>query len=650
LLKFLSTRFPHSTGLKPFSADHRRMIGGMERAIRGRGRRVNAVYRGFAKTTITENTAIWAALYGLSDFVLVTAINQNASANIIDSIKAELAENDLLAEDFPEVCGPIAALDNKPQRARHQTSNGEHTHIVWRADTIVLPTIPGSVASGAIITAKPFAKARGVTYKRRDGTQVRPSLVINDDPQDETSAGNPRAVRKNLSILTKGILQTGGHRAGLTVIVNGTIIAVADMIDTLLADPAWDGERVPMVAKWADAHEEFWLGEYAAARRTFDRSVDGDQARAHAAATSLYRANRKRADAGCKVSWAHCHAPDELSAIQHAYNILIDDGPEVFASEYQQAPLVAGAGGPLHLEAALIVGKLSGLARGRVPKRASHQAAYIDVHRRLLYYCVSAWTADFGGGPIDYGTHPQQPCAYFAESSAPIAMADAHPGTSEDAWILAGLAALCGRLLAKPYSREDGATARIGRILIDCKWGAKTELVKQFCRRHPQGGSIILPAAGVGLGPTKKAFSEYRPEPGTTVGLGWRLATQPSGDRVVSIDTNFWKTHAAGGLLTPMGTPGAWELFGRDPAEHALFADHCTAELPKTIVHKETGRERIVWEIKPGGPDNHYWDCLVGSAVAGSMLGAAPSGMETATPLKPWERPSLADLAGRGKR
>jgi hypothetical protein len=45
-------------------------------------------------------------------------------------------------------------------------------------------------------------------------------------------------------------------------------------------------------------------------------------------------------DAGCLVSWEHCFDRDtELSAIQHAYNALIDDGEEVFASECQNEPL-----------------------------------------------------------------------------------------------------------------------------------------------------------------------------------------------------------------------------------------------------------------------------------------------------------------------
>jgi len=646
LLTFLRSYFPHSTGLKPFGPDHKRMIPELERCIRSGGRRVNAVYRGFAKTTISENAAIWATLFGLARFVLVVAINKPASANSIDSIKVELSENELLAVDFPEVAKCIRALDNKPQRAPHQTCQGRHTHIVWRADTIVLPTIKGSAASGAIIVARPYAKSRGVKFKRRDGHQARPDLVIVDDPQDDESAATQLQVRKNLATLRKGICQTAGHRRALAVIINATIIARHDMIETLLSDPAWDGQRVPMVHQWADAHDTLWLKDYAERRQSFDRSTTGDQQRAQKAATAFYRKNRRAMDAGCRVSWKHCRRDNELSAIQHAYNILIDDGVEVFASEYQQEPMEPGEHRPLRLAADQIAAKTTGLDRGVVPKAAAHVAAYIDVHERLLYFVTSAWAPDFGGGPIDYGTYPKQPTAYFAQASAPITMAQVHPGTTEDAWILAGLDALTSRLLTTTYKREDGAAMRIGRLLIDAKWGQKTELVKTFCRRHPQGGSIVLPAMGIGFGPTRKTFSEYRPEAGAVIGLNWRLATQPGGDRVLSIDTNWWKTFAATRLAMPPGTPGGWELFGRDPREHSLFSDHCVSEEPKTVIHKESSRERTIWEWKPGRPDNHDWDCLVGSAVGGSMLGVAPVGLEGPPPVK---RVSLAEMASMAR-
>jgi hypothetical protein len=101
--------------------------------------------RGFAKTTISENAAIWAVLYGHRKFVPIFGADAGSAGRQHRQHQAGAAENDLLYEDFPEVCHAIRALEGKPQRCASQTYHGGAlTHIEWRADTIVLPTIEGS--------------------------------------------------------------------------------------------------------------------------------------------------------------------------------------------------------------------------------------------------------------------------------------------------------------------------------------------------------------------------------------------------------------------------------------------------------------------------------------------------------------------------
>jgi hypothetical protein len=54
---------------------------------------------------------------------------------------------------------------------------------------------------------------------------------------------------------------------------------------------------------------------------------------------------------------------------------------------------------------------------------------------------------------------------------------------------------------------------------------------------------------------------------------------------------------------------------------HRLLAEHLTAEYRV----KTEGRGRSVdeWKSRPERGDNHWLDCLVGCAVAGSMQGAS---------------------------
>jgi hypothetical protein len=80
---------------------------------------------------------------------------------MLDSIKMELDGNDILEADFPEVIYPIRCLDGIANRCSGQLYKGERTHIGWTANEIVLPTVPGSLASAAII------KVVGITGRIR---------------------------------------------------------------------------------------------------------------------------------------------------------------------------------------------------------------------------------------------------------------------------------------------------------------------------------------------------------------------------------------------------------------------------------------------------------------------------------------------------
>ena len=77
------------------------------------------------------------------------------------------------------------------------------------------------------------------------------------------------------------------------------------------------------------------------------------------------------------------------------------------------------------------------------------------------------------------------------------------------------------------------------------------------------------------------------------------------------------------------GDKGCLWLFGSKPAcgepsrtaEHRLFADHVTAEY--RVRTEGRGRKVDEWKLPPSKSDNHWLDCLVGCAVAASMLGVS---------------------------
>src|SRR5690606_30967145 len=145
--------------------------------------------------------------------------------------------------------------------------------------------------------------------------------------------------------------------------------------------------------------------------------------------------------------------------------------------------------------------------------------------------------------------------------------------------------------------------------------------VYQFCRscRWP---TIVVPSHGKGVTASSKPMGDWPKKPGDRVGLNWRMPANVKRQvRHVLYDSNFWKSFAHERLGTPQGGRGALCLFGTDPGEHRLFADHQLAEY--TV--RTEGRGRIVdeWKARPDRPDNDWLDCLAGSCVAASMLGCS---------------------------
>lgn len=629
LAKFLVEYFPNSTGLSPFSADHLRVIGRIQDCILRGGRFINAVYRGFAKSTISENSLIWAMLYGHRRFGAIFAAEADLAAKAITSIKLELAENDLLAEDFPEVCIPVRALEGKPQRCLSQTCGGEHTHIRWNADSIVLPSIKGSVSGGSIIFSRGLTGSiLGLRHKSPDGTQLRPDFVIVDDPQTRESAASAVQVQKRLEILSKSVMKLAGHTKSIACVINATVIQVDDMVDQLLDTrkfPAYQGERIPMVRSWAKGHEDLWLGKYRELRNTFDKDLVGDQARAHKAANDYYLANRDAMDDGCVVSWASCFDPDaEHSAIQHAYNALIDDGEDVFASEFQQKPIANEA------KAAALAGdevraKIVNVPRWIVPAGLDTLTAFVDVQEKLLYWAVVAWGQQLRGHLVAYGTYPEQSRSYYTLRDARKTLVKAAGGIGLEAAIHAGLEKVAIEILDREIGREnDDAVLRVGQLFVDANWAQTAGVVRDFARRSAWGPRVI-PTHGRFVGASGSTLSDKRPDRGERVGANWRTSTILK-QRHVLFDTNAWKSFFASRMKLPTGDPQALTIHA---GNHEMLAEHLTSEYPTRV--EARGRVVDEWRLIPGR-DNHWLDCVVGAAVAASYTGISAVGAD-AKPL-----------------
>ena len=614
---FCESYFPETYSLA-WSPDHLKVIEKIETAVLRGGLFALALPRGSGKTTITESAALWSMLYGHREFVVLIGATESAALELLDSLKTELEVNERLAEDFPEVCYPVAQLEGIANRCAGQLYKGERTRITWTSNEIVLPTIKDSKASGIIVrVAGITGRIRGMKFKRSDGRNVRPSLVVIDDPQTSESAGSLEQTRKRVRVLAGDILGLAGPGQKISGIMPCTIIRPGDMADIILnrnTHPDWNGEKTRMVYRFP-TNMKLWE-EYAEIRAEALRTEGNFQK-----ATEFYLANREAMDAGAEVSWEARFNHDEVSALQHAMNLKFQD-ESAFMSEYQNDPLPDDTADDSLLSVDEICAKINGLARRRVPLKCDRLTMFVDVQKALLFYVVIAWAEDFTGAVIDYGSWPDQHRHEYSLADANPSIQTLFPKAGFEGALYAALSALTDECLGREWEREDGAVLKIERALVDANWGQSTDVVYQFCRQSSHAG-VILPSHGRYVGASSKPMTEYRKQQGDRLGFNWMIPNV-AGKRAIRhviYDTNYWKSFIHARLAVPVGDKGSLTLYGRIPGAHQLFAEHLTAEYRV----KTQGRGRTVdeWKLKPQSHDNHFLDCVAGCAVCGSMLGAS---------------------------
>ena len=637
---FCETYFPEVYQLK-WSDDHLRAIAKIQKSVLEGGLFALAMSRGSGKSSLTETAAIWAMLYGHREFVVLVGASESAALEMLDSIKTEFEVNEHIAADFPEVSYPIAKLEGIANRCAGQLYKGERTRITWTANEIVLPTIAGAASSGVIVrVAGITGRIRGMKYKKPDGRTIRPEFVVIDDPQTSESADSVEQTRKRVRVLAGDILGLAGPGKKIAGIMPCTVIRPGDMAEQILdktKHPEWNGERCKMIYQFP-RNDELWE-RYADLRAdelrecgTFER------------ATEFYREHRAEMDEGAVVSWPDRYSYDEIPAIQHAMNLKLTD-EAAFCAEHQNEPLPEDFGAGEQLTVDGIVNKLNGHAQRTVPVSANHVTMFIDVQKTLLFYVVCAWDDDFTGYVIDYGAWPDQRRRYFTLGEANPTLQAKFPRSGLEGCLYGGLKALTEDYLSREFTRDDGAAMRIEKCLVDANWGQSTDVVYQFCRESAFA-NVIIPSHGKYIGASSKPMSEYKKAVGDRVGHNWRMPNirGKRAVRHVVFDTNYWKSFVASRLLESMGDRGSLSLWGRSSEAHMLFAEHLTAEY--RVKTEGRGRRVEEWKMRPEGADNHWWDGLVGCAVAASMTGCVLEGTDVVPKRKTDARPrvKLSDL------
>jgi len=608
---------------RPWSDDHLRVIAKLERAVREGGLFAFAMPRGSGKTTLARAAALWAVLYGYRPYVCLIGGSRENARELLRPVQVLILEDPLMLADFPEAVYPLRRLENSSKRQGQQHVRGQLTHVHWGLHKLVFPTLRpehlpealrdrgAAPAAGAIITATSLdSHLRGQQHTRPDGTVVRPALVLLDDPQTRESARSADQTDKCLRLIRGDVLGLAGPGQTISCLLTCTVTYAGDVADTLLdaeKSPEWEAERTKMVLSWP-ADEKLW-----------DTYFQIRAARGPTRATAYYRRHRAAMDAGAAVAWPARYDAElgEISAIQHAMN-LRHRMRDAFAAECQNEPDLGQADDQV-LTVDQVMAAVTGCPRGEVPGRATRLTAFIDIHDRLLFWCVCGWEEDFAAGHVvDYGAWPDQRRSRFTAADCTRTLTRQYPGRGTDGAILAGLEELAKQLLGRPWARGGGGRLPLSRLLIDA--GYKPDLAAAAQQRV--GSTAITLAKGVGIRASRRPIAAYIRRPGERIGDHWYMPNTRRTNQwpYVLVDVNHWKSFVHRGLATAQGDPGAIGLFGRSSTAHALFAEHVARSERWVEVTGPYGTVRE-WSNLPGRPDNHWFDCLVGCAAAASIEG-----------------------------
>lgn len=613
---------------KAFSKDHLRAIAKMEAAILDGGNFALAMPRGSGKTTLIIAAVLWALLNGHKRYLALIGADKKFAIKLLSAIRVELETNDGLLDLYPEACYPIRCLNRIANRCKGQNYRGDATYIEWAAEKIVFATVPGAAISGSVIeVCGIMGGVRGMQHTTPGGETIRPDVFVVDDPQTNKSARSATMVEQRLEVITgtcPGLAGPGQEISGFCLC---TVIEEDDVADQLLNPelfPDWQGERFQLVYAWA-TNEDLWE-DYATLYRESMAAGRGLEP-----CNAFYRKHRKKLDAGAVVAWPERFTKREVSAIQHAYNLLLKLG-DAFWKECQNAPKANDESEDL-LTVAQIEAKTCGYSRGTVPPDANLLTAFADVQDRLLYWLVLATrTSDFTSWVVDYGAWPEQRASYFSLSSATKTLAKRYPNAGREGRIRKGLLDLTDHLVNRQWSMPDGTTQlKLKLIGLDAAW--ESRVIQNVALESPHSARL-LPRFGRGIKAEDAPFEAWKSKPGERRGIGWKIRPGEGGGRYALLDANYWKNFTHARLAVEIGDRGALALF-KSPTltTHRMLAEHCRAE--RRVESKTNERTLQIWKEKTNKPDNHLFDCLAGAIAMAGIEGASLTELQTTRKAKP---------------
>lgn len=229
---FAEIYFPHYLSKKSCSF-HEELYKMLDEITKVRGARIAiASPRGSAKSSIVSLVyPLWCICYKKESYILILSDTSDQAVNLLEHIKDELTMNERLMEDFPDIC----EIGQKPKPPR------------WTREEIVNRN-----------NIKVTALGVGQKVRGRRKKQIRPSLIILDDIENDENTQSEESRQKLFSWFSKAVLKAGETRTN--VIAIGTIQHYDSLLAKLTGEntmPGWGKSIYKSVISWAN-RQDLW--------------------------------------------------------------------------------------------------------------------------------------------------------------------------------------------------------------------------------------------------------------------------------------------------------------------------------------------------------------------------------------------------------